>query len=982
MKRAIINLIKDMYARLLKYDFFWKRRKSIKRRIRRIRRNRLKRYKKRVVAKYNKLDLDDTKFINIECEKNPNSKVVFGFDVLGQIRSVPSLDHIEYCSSLQSILESDDIDIRITMTEDVDVDPDVLKYFSDKMKLYTLTPNLSYIVTCEEYKVAFLGIKMPENNFSSDGYILDDETVKHIIYAKQHDVRYIVAYVLRDSKDSITTTPYEKKYLRELANLGCNAIFCSNYGWIHVGGNIKRLDRRHTNCIASMGTMFGDSAEVEGAAMAVRFKLLYADGKRVVNKGYIPLYNNIMSDGNVKSVTRIDYHNGEHRRDKAMMAALKYIEDETSKLRDIRNILTIKDICDILKVELPEQYEYLANVSVGKVCARSFEVKPGDVFFFRQPFTDINDGEPAPLEKRLRIVDKAMNLGARFVFSYVDLDESIPHIKIEDTREAHITVCAHLRQLYEVRTVGITGSVGKTSTKDMLYNVLNEKYDTHKNLRNSNTQVNIGMHIQDFRGGYEFFIQEIGGGRPGGASRHSRMILPKATIITNIGHAHIGNYGTQEKLMESKLGIIDGMDDKGTLFLNADDPLLWTARVEADTVFFAVRNKDADYYADNITESNGQTFFEIVDGDKKIAAMLNVLGEYNVLNAVCCYAVGKKFGLSDDQIVAGIAKFETSGVRQNLMTIAGYDLFIDCFNASPKSIDTSLSVLEKIETDNKKIAVIGDVTGMAELSDDIHVEIGEIVKQKKMDTLICYGEASKTVHEMALEAGINSVNITEAEELESFIMQEARVGDVILFKGSGKMRLAERIDNMFGTMLADQGYIDRVAYKKTNRNRVRYNLYQSYATAVNCNDFKGTITVANRIKKKPVYNLGEGAFSDKENVKNFKLPNSIRHIGAGCFYGCGEIKKINLPKSLKYVGESAFAECTQLKKLVLPEGVLHLDDKVFYGCNQLEEVYLPSTINQMGDDIFDNCDNLIVRCKKGSYAEKYCEKNGIHYQMV
>jgi len=983
---AVGSLAKVTYEKLLRFNFIWNRRAEAKKLISKVRKLKYNKYRAKQMRMFGKLDISDTTFKYIELEDTgSHNDVAFGFDVLGQIKDVPALDHIEYCSSLQGALSADDIDIKISITDDVDFDSEVLEYFKETINLYTLTPRTGFILKKSQYKVAFFGLKIPKDGSLEEETLLSEQVIKNIVYCRQQNVDYIVAYVIREYDNSISITPYERACLKKLANSGCDAVFCANEGWLHAGSNIKKLNGKYSNSIASMGSLFGIGAEVEGAAMAIRFKLLpkiEGEAKFFVNKGYIPMYNNKLADGTIYSVTRIDYHNSEHRRNQRVMDALKYIEDETFKYRDIRNILTINDICKILEVELPEKYKHLANVSVGKVCARSFEVKSGDVFFFRQPFADNNDGEPAPLEKRLRIVDKALARGARFVFSYEDLGEKIPHIKVGNAREAHITVCAHLRQMYEVKTVGITGSVGKTSTKDMLYNVLNEKYATFRNLRNSNTQVNIGMHIQDFRGGYEFFIQEIGGGRPGGASRHSRMILPEATIVTNIGHAHLGNYGTQEKLMESKLGIMEGMDEKGTLYLNADDPLLRTAKVDVDTVFFAVNNKEADYYADNISESNGQTSFEIVHGDHRVSAMLNVLGEYNVLNAVCCYAIGKKFGLTDEQIVEGISKFETSGVRQNLMTVAGYDLFVDCFNASPKSIETSLSVLEKIETDNKKIAVIGDVTGMAEMTEDIHVEIGEIVKSKKMDKLICYGESSKIVHKMAVEAGIDAVSITDPDELERSIMQEADEGDVILFKGSGKMKFTERIDNMFGTMLADQGYIDKKAYRKVKESRVRYNAYQNYATVTGCNDFNGTIKIAKKVRGVPVYNLGEGAFSDKENVREFKLPNTIRHIGAGCFYGCGMLKTVEIPRTVKYIGESAFSECSLLEKIKLPEGVMQLDDKVFYGCTELKEVYLPASIRQIGKDIFDNCDSVTVYCKEGSYAAQYCAANGVHHKQI
>jgi len=981
MKRTLKKVLRKIYAQLMKNKFIRKRRKKIQRVLKKYRIRKLRKFCEKYDKLYRNVELKDTDFSLVEFEANEESSMAFGYDVLGQIRDLSGYDYIEFGSVLEGILSNEEIDVKIAYAENRENNKEAFDYLQEKIKLLAVSDKQSFIVSVGEFKAAIIGSSVIREG-DVNNLNVDEQLIKNIVYAKRMGVNYILVYLKREDHKSTTLTSYERKYFRFLANLGCNAVFASNLEGIYLGRSIKRMNRTHMIAAASMGDLLGKQEEGQGAALVMRMKLLpmKKEERYIINRGYIPLYNAPDSE-DYENLVRIDYHNGEHRRNEQIMNALEYIENKTNKIRDVRNILTIKEICDILGVDMPEAYAHLANASVGKVCARSFEVGHGDVLFFREPFTDPNDGEPKPLEVRLRVVDKALKRGARFIFSYVDLDESIPHVKIDNAREGHIKVCAKLREFYEVRTVGITGSVGKTSTKDMLYNVLNEKYKTYRNLRNSNTQVNIGMHIQNFRGGYEFFIQEIGGGRPGGASRHSRMILPEATVITNIGHAHIGNYGSQEKIMESKLGIIEGMDEMGTLFLNGDDPLLATAKVPADVVFYGVNNKNADYYADDIVEDKGKTYFNIVHGEKKIPAMLNVLGEYNVLNAVCCYAMGKKFGLTDDEIVAGIAKFETSGVRQNLITVAGYNLFVDCFNASPASMDSSLSVLDKIETDNKKIAVLGDVTGMAELSHEIHVEIGEIVKKHQMDVLVCYGEEARIVYDIAKEAGYNAYHITEAKELERFLMKNSQPGDVLLFKGSSKMLLAERIDSMFGTMLSDQRYIDGVKFKTSRVNRVTYNLYPEYATAMNSVDYNGKVVIERTVSGRPVYNLGEGAFSDKENITAVQLHNQIRHIGNACFHGCGMIKKIDLPNSVKYIGERAFAECSSLEEIVLQEGILHIADEAFKACTVLEEIFLPSSILQMGKGVFDDCDNLTVYCKEGSYAHQYCEENGVYYKL-
>lgn len=982
MNKKIKDAAKVVYANSLKYKFVWDARNKYKRRLKKQKKRSYMKYISDTLNQFADIKLEDTTFTLASCKASENEDYVFGYDVLGQINDFDNIDISEYFSDLSNILKSDSIDIRIACTTNPDLDSETVKYLREELNLFIVDKDTSYLIDCDGFKVAVIGTYIDgDTDEEAEEPDLNQQTIKNIAYAQNNEVDYVMAYVLRNEANTITKSATERALIRKLANLGLNSIFASNAYGIHAGGNIKRTDGAFTNAYGSTGTLYGHHAEAEGSAVALRYKLVLSKSgeKYITNKGYMPLYT-MPSMEKINHIVRIDYQNEEHRRNEKMMAALEYIENESGKLRDIRNILTINDICEILKVELPEEYQYLKNVTVGKVCSRSFEVNSGDVLFFREPFDDINDTEVKPLEVRMRIVEKARSRGARFIFSYVDLDPSIPHVKVEHAREAHITVCAHLRQMYPVKTIGITGSVGKTSTKDMMYNVLNEKYATYRNLRNSNTQVNIGLHIQEFKGGYEFFIQEIGGGRPGGASRHSRMILPEATVVTNIGDAHIGNFGSREAIMKSKLGIVDGMDSRGTLFLNGDDPLLRTVKLPVDTVFYGVDNKECDYYADNVIEENGKTFFDICHEDHVVPACLNVLGIYNVLNAVCCYAIGKKFGLSDAEIVAGISKFETSGVRQNLISVAGYNLFVDCFNASPASIDSSLSVLENIETEHKKIAIIGDVTGMAELAHDIHVEIGNIVKKYKMDTLICYGEESKAVYEIAKEAGINAVSFTEPKKLETYLMSIVEPGDVILFKGSSKMQLAERIDSMFGTMLSDQRYIDGVKYKTTTYNKVQYNLYPEYATVTGCNDYAGVINVAKSIRGRTVYNIGEGAFTEKENITGVKLNNNIRHIGEGAFNGCVTISNIILPKNVKFIGDKAFSDCTNLKQVTIPEGLMHIGEGAFSGCFALEELNLSGNVTEIGPNAFDQCENLLVKCPAGSYAEKYCIANGIYYK--
>lgn len=986
MRDRIISFLKNVYAALLRAGFF-REGGFTRRTVNNLRtRRREKKLNALLAATFAGTENVTAEEACCEAMDIVKKASVFeaGFDTLGAIRNLDEINCEEYVSNLYGILDNEDIDFRLAITtkEELEAHPEEFEIFKNRLSLIPVISGKEYLLNIGDMKIAVFGFDIARESEEEDP-VISPLIVKQLAYAKAEGADYIIGYAMRESNSSLTSTPYERKFIRKLANLGCSYIFASNSFGIHNGGNIRKIDRTYSHVMISMGCLFSSPEALEApgrnAAIVLRTKLLKAQGRHITNTGYIPLFN-LLKEKPYKTVVRIDYHNSEHRSNEKIMAALTHIENSTGVLRDIRNILTLNDICNILEVKLPEKYSEIGNVSVGKICSRSFEVNSDDVFFFRPPFEDPNDKEIKPLEYRLRTVYKSMNRGALFVFSYVDLDPSIPHIKLEDSREAHIKVCAELRKNYEVRTIGITGSIGKTSTKDMLYEVLSQKYETHRNLRNSNTQVSIGLHIQDFRGGYEFFIQEIGGGRPGGASRHARMILPDATVITNIGHAHIGNYGTQEKLMESKLGIIDGMPPNGTLYLNGDDPLLRTAKVDAETVFYAVHNHDADYYADNIEEHHGVTTFEIVHGDHRVPAKLNVLGEYNVLNAVCCYAIGKKFKLTDEQIVEGIAQFETSGIRQNLISVGGNKLFVDCFNASPASVESSLSVLDSMEVSGRKIAVVGDVTGMAELSEEIHKGIGEIVIEHHMDLLICYGEDSKIVYQIAKEHGINAISMTTPKELRDFLKTQITKDDVVLFKGSSKMLLAERIDEVFGTMLSDQRYIDSVKFKKAKHGNVTYNVYPDYATVTGFTGTPESLKVAKAIRGARIHSIGDGAFANAEEVTRIKIPNGVRHIGANCFAGCGSLTELKLPATMKFIDEKAFSDCRELEKLELNEGIIHIGNSAFENCKALEELVIPRTVGEIGDNAFVGCDNLTVFCYKGSYAEEYCRSHGVEYK--
>lgn len=844
---------------------------------------------------YGSLELDETNFRLVELEQS-SSDYLAGFDILGSIGHISPDEALSLSQELEVLLDDKDVAFRLSISDDSCPEFTVLE---EKLDLYTLSDEQSYIFKTGDFTIAAIGMNvLPEHIV--DGKLKPQvDTIKNLAYAKSH-ADYTIIYALNTCQEG-----YEKVITKGLVDLGVDQVFISSNSPIKVGEATKRGDGAYTYSCPSLGTLSPDG----NLNMVLRHKLIQVPNRKeyLLNKCYLPVL-----DGQVTNYQLC-------KDNPKVLDKFKEIENGKGSYHHIDEILTIDDICRIIGAKLPSQYEYMGKVSAGKVTTHWPDSVKGDVLFFNEAYSDVNDVIGTPLKVRLRVVEKAIEKGICFCFSCAPLEYDIPHMVLESPMESHITLCAKLRERYPITTIGITGSIGKTSTKDMLYNVLNQHFDTDRNLRNTNTQVNIGLHIQGYKPWQEMYIQEIGGGRKGGASRHSRMILPQAACVTNIGDAHIGNHGSREALMINKLGIVDGLAEGGILYLNGDDPLLSKAKVDAKVVYYAIDNKEADYYADNIRQIKGQVHFDICHGNERTPVYINVLGEHNVLNAVCCFAIAKQFGIPDEEIREGLAQFKTSGARQNYITVDGYNLFVDCFNASPASIDSSLSVLDAIDAEGKKkIAVVGDVTGMAGMATKVHEDIGQMVLNHKMDILVCYGKNSKIVYKTAKENGINAYSFTKPAELMAFLKKTMDKGDVILFKGSSKMKLAQIIDKMFGTIFTEQMFMDSAKTKKYSQGGIEYSCCPAFALVKGCTSVNPNIVIEDKVKRKTVWGIDQEVFKDNQFIQSIKFGTSLRHIGDRAFSGCTNLKDVYLPDGLMYLGEDVFKGCPNVTVHVTP----------------------------------------------------------------
>ena len=802
--------------------------------------------------------------------------------------------------------------------------------------------------------------------------------MRHILSVKKAHADFILVYI-NNPKGSLPDSSGGSRLNKILAYMGADYVIGVTPDRLDSGTTYRRADGSTARTILSLGSFLTGSADATAKRVFLRLKLVNCDGKVLLaEETYYPYHY----DAAKGPVSLLDNCSGDLDAD----LVIKYrseLEDEMSRIRPLDRLLTVGQIMDLTGSVLPEHLQYMKDFSVGKICARSYEVKPGDVFFFREPFADPNDLVPVSEKHRKNIARTAARRGAMLVITYCDLPFNCNQVLCPNAMEGHIAVCAHLRRQFAMKTIGITGSVGKTSTKDMLTEVLRMQYHTVKSERNANVQVKIAENLQKLNSSCEIFIQEIGGGRPGGASRHARMVLPQVCVITNIGDAHIGNFGSKEKLMANKLGIIEGMDPEGVLYLNGDDPLLAAARPACKVVYYAVHNKNADYYVENTQQLGARTTFDIVHNGVRTPVVLNVLGEYNVLNAVCSFAIGRQFGIPEETIVEGLSHFQTTGIRQNLMEVCGRKLFMDCYNASSDSVHSALDALIHIpiEEGKKRIAVIGDITGAGSLAAQIHTEVGKTLSRYDLDMVVFFGRDVQHAYEVLRQTHNNVHHFTRREDLNFMLRQHVNVGDVVMFKGSSKMLLEYSVDMVFGTRLTDQRLVDEREYKYTRRGSIVYDLFADHATAAVYSPLRTgerRVQVASHVGSIEVVNMGRAL--QAQNIVEVDMPDTIRHISAEAFMDCTQLTLVHMPKGLKYIGNGAFKRCKNLREIKLPDHVLHIGKEAFSGCHNLQHVTIGAEVVQIGADAFAGCENCRFTCPKGSYAEQYLTKAGLKFK--
>ena len=390
---------------------------------------------------------------------------------------------------------------------------------------------------------------------------------------------------------------------------------------------------------------------------------------------------------------------------------------------------------------------------------------------------------------------KAMELGAQAVITERAV-EGARCIIVDSTAKALLDLAGYYRDRFDIHLVGVTGSVGKTTTKDMIALVVAQKYKTLKTQGNLNNEIGMPKTLFGLDKDTQAAVIEMGMSARGEISRMSMCCKPTVCVITNIGVSHIEKLGSQENILAAKLEILDGAKQGAPLILSMDDKFLANAEVHGlrKVYYYSVKNKNCDVYAKNIISKDGGVNFDICFGMQIVHARLNCIGVHNVKNALAAFCVGLALEVPVDDILTGIESFRPEGLRQNITRKSGISFVVDCYNAAPDSMKSSISMLDQVETDGMRYCILADMLELGEKSSEFHKTVGKYVAQSNADRLYCYGELARNYIIGAVENGFDKnrcMHFSDRDELADYLKSKLKNGDSVLLKGSRGMALEE-----------------------------------------------------------------------------------------------------------------------------------------------------------------------------------------------
>jgi UDP-N-acetylmuramoyl-tripeptide--D-alanyl-D-alanine ligase len=421
------------------------------------------------------------------------------------------------------------------------------------------------------------------------------------------------------------------------------------------------------------------------------------------------------------------------------------------------------------------------ETTISRVSTDSRTIKPGDIFVALR-------GEHFDAHNFLEQVAKAGASGA--IVSQdppAGLPQTFAILRAADTLAAYQNLAANYRKTLPLKVLGITGSNGKTSTKDFAASILGRAFRVTKTEGNFNNHVGLPRTVLEANRDHQFAVWELGMNHPGEIAALARIASPDAGIITNIGIAHIEFMGSREAIAQEKGALAEAIDPDGFVVLNADDAFSrWIAERTRARVILAGM-EEGSIRAIEVQQTTGGCEFTIVEGAHRCRAQLPVPGLHMVQNAILAVAAGRAFGVSLEECAAGLVSAPLAKARLQIREIHGVQFIDDSYNANPDSMKAALRTLMELDADGKRIAVLGRMLELGAESERGHREVGEAAATLGIDHLISIG--NDTMALAAEEAGLeNSAIAQDASDAAEMLNEIVGPGDLVLIKGSRSSR--------------------------------------------------------------------------------------------------------------------------------------------------------------------------------------------------
>lgn len=443
--------------------------------------------------------------------------------------------------------------------------------------------------------------------------------------------------------------------------------------------------------------------------------------------------------------------------------------------------LTLKQVAQWCGASLDPKEE---QITVSAMQHDSRDVHPGDLFVALK-------GERSDGHDFLKNA-KAAGAAAALVERKVEVD--LPQLVVPDTLKAYGDIAREYRMKTGIRVVAITGSVGKTTTKEMISCVLAGKYHVAKTQGNHNNNLGLPMTIMEMPVDTELAVLELGMNHFGEMSYLTSIAKPDLVVITNIGTMHIEHLGTREGILKAKLEIMQGLRPDGIAVFNGDEPLLWNLREgKHRRIYFGIENDRCDMVAKDVRQIDGGVYFTAKGLDKEFQVYVPQEGRHTVYNALAAITVGILSGVTCESIQYQLGIFHNTGMRQRVFEENGFTIIEDCYNAGPESMEAALRVLGERKTEGRRIAVLGDMLELGSRAMAEHYRVGRLAAETA-DLVLAYGHHSERIITGAVTGGMSAkcaVHFDRQDDMAKSLAVMAKPGDVLLFKGSRGMKMEQ-----------------------------------------------------------------------------------------------------------------------------------------------------------------------------------------------